>query len=405
MRTKRRAPRYAIMAGDFGKFRDRDGNAPRLVHWRVHHYLACWTDRNGWFKRRQHMLQADMAEEAGLSRTKFCGALADLVRWGFVEEVASPRDRRIYYYRVRLDRGRPEDLEEGEDGVEDGDLDEDLSSEGDKGATVAPFEEMSPPGDITGQGGMSPGGDINREQLCHQIEGEMSPGGDSSLYRGTSRTSDNPHTTTREARARVRANFGTSIDEIWDDKPDATYVLELLIGPLWSAMQRPKALGSPTAFLRKLREGIAARDLDMATLERARTIVFEARTVMPDLPQLIEFCEDAKRQTERVDSQCKRSARVNRADRVPADPPVAARTEALRERLRRRLGREVSDGWFAELECERIDAAVLTVSVPLRFLKNWIINHFAIELTECATAEFVGISRVEVVARVEARAA
>lgn len=147
MRTKRRAPRYAIMAGDFGSFRDRDGSAPRLVHWRVYHYLACWTDRNGWFKRKKHMRQADMAKEAGLSRSKFSAALADLVRWGFVEERASPSDGRICYYRGRLDRGPPEGFEVGGcDVVDDGDPEDDLDDD---------------------------------------LSGEMSPGGDPSLYRGS----------------------------------------------------------------------------------------------------------------------------------------------------------------------------------------------------------------------------
>lgn len=378
----KRAARYAIIPGDFATFVDEAGRAPRLVHYRVLLYLGSWTDRNGWFKRRQHMLQADMAEEAELSRTKFCGALADLVRWGFVEQVASARDKRISYYRVRMDRGRPEvEDDEGEDDP-----------------------EMSPGGDITPEpdepSDVSPGGDINREQLCHQIEGETSPGGDTTLYRGTKVPLDNPLTTTRDAEAgareerqeEVRKRFGQMLAELWAEKPEAGYVIELFIGPLHRAKKRAGGVEDYRAFLADIRDGLAAKDFDIATLARALQLAADDRNVMPSRPQCLAYCERAKTEIalERQAFALKRKGEVMRE----ANPEFAARTQALHERLRNRLGRAVFDEWFEGLQCRRLEGTTLVVSVPIKFLANWIRSHYEVELTECAIAEFPVAQRV-----------
>jgi hypothetical protein len=382
MRSKKRtAPRYAIVPGDFVLFVDEDGNRPRLVHYRVLLYLASWTDRHGWFKRKQHMLQTDMAEEAQLSRPKFCSALNDLLKWGFVEQHVSQRDGRIAYYRVRMDRGLPED---GDDEAEDGDL--------------------SPLGNIVwgeeGAGNVSPGGDINREQLCHQVRTDQSPGGNSCLYRDTNRISHNPLTTTRVASANVCVKFGKTIENIYSEKPELAYVIDTFLGPLFASTRQPTGVESFPAFLRAIRDAIGERELSVSVLERARKLASAKRTVMPALPECLAFCDQAKIFVEAERAACAqaRSAEQRREKRLP-DPLVATRVDALRERLRNRLGRKVFEAWLQELECERIDGAVLVVSVPTAFTKRWIDEHFSQALRECAASEFSGIGEVQVVVR------
>ena len=351
MRPKKRtAPRYTIIPADFVSFVDKDGKPPRLVHYRVLLYLGCWTDRHGWFRRKQHTLQADMAAEAHLSRSKFCSALNDLLKWGFVDQHVSQRDGRIAYYRVRMDRGLPED---SDDEAEDGDL--------------------SPLGDIVwgegGAGNVSPGGDINRKQLCHQVRTDQSPSGDTCLYRDTNRISHNPLTTTRVARANVCVKFGKAIENIYSEKPELAYVIDTFLGPIFASTRQPAGVESFPAFLRAIRDAIGERELSISVLERARKLASAKRTVMPALPECLAFCDQAKAIVEAEHAACA-LARATEQRRETPDLVVAARADALRGRLRNRLGCKVFEAWLQKLECERIDGAVLVVSVPTSFIKN-----------------------------------
>ena len=58
------------------------------------------------------------------------------------------------------------------------------------------------------------------------------------------------------------------------------------------------------------------------------------------------------------------------------------------------------------LEAERLEGAVLTVSVPDRFVANWVGSHYSVELEQQARAEFGDhVGRVAIVVRGEARVA
>lgn len=169
MSKKRPAPRYSILPGDFADFRDKDGNPPRLVHFVTLFYLGRYTDRAGWFKRS--LKQDEMAEEVGLSRQKFCAALNDLIEWGFVERKPSKKSKRVFYYRVLMDRAEP---------IEDDD--DELSPDGD----ISQSDAKSPDGDSGAQQEMSPSGDTSivttRLRQSHQAVTEKSPPGDTALY-------------------------------------------------------------------------------------------------------------------------------------------------------------------------------------------------------------------------------
>lgn len=81
---------------------------------------------------------------------------------------------------------------------------------------------------------------------------------------------------------------------------------------------------------------------------------------------------------------------------VTARPPAKLEGQKVRTMLRKRLGEDIYTSWFNALEFERFEAGVVEVSVPVKFLRNWIQTHYISDLLECCQAEFVGAEKVEV---------
>ncbi len=81
-----------------------------------------------------------------------------------------------------------------------------------------------------------------------------------------------------------------------------------------------------------------------------------------------------------------------------ATPAVDLATRGLKVRsvLRARLGEDVFTSWFASIEFDRLDNGTLHVSVPVKFLKNWIQSHYSDDLLASCKTEFKQIERVEV---------
>lgn len=75
------------------------------------------------------------------------------------------------------------------------------------------------------------------------------------------------------------------------------------------------------------------------------------------------------------------------------------RGQRVRTLLRARLGEDVYTSWFNSLEFDSFDAGVVRVTVPVKFLRNWIQAHYAEDLLACCRAEFAEAERVEVTLR------
>jgi hypothetical protein len=116
------------------------------------------------------------------------------------------------------------------------------------------------------------------------------------------------------------------------------------------------------------------------------------------LPECLAFCDQAKAIVE-AEHAASAQARATEQRREAPDLVVAARADALRGRLRNRLGPKLVEAWLQKLECERIDGAVLVVSVQTPFIKKWIDQNFSEELRQCAASAFPGIGQVKIVAR------
>jgi chromosomal replication initiator protein len=84
------------------------------------------------------------------------------------------------------------------------------------------------------------------------------------------------------------------------------------------------------------------------------------------------------------------------------DSPVAAiadvqqHWERVRARLRALLGNDLFSSWFARLELDTIDADTVRLSAPTRFLKSWIVAHYAPQVLACWQEEQSSIQHIDV---------
>ena len=82
-----------------------------------------------------------------------------------------------------------------------------------------------------------------------------------------------------------------------------------------------------------------------------------------------------------------------------SDSGVEGRGHKVRAMLRARLGEDIYTSWFNALEFDRFDGRTVTVSVPVKFLRNWIQSHYLDAVLTCCRSEFVTAERVDVVLR------
>lgn len=75
---------------------------------------------------------------------------------------------------------------------------------------------------------------------------------------------------------------------------------------------------------------------------------------------------------------------------------LALRAPRIRAVLKAKLGDDVFTNWFGSMEFEAVDAEALCVSVPVHFLKKWIMAHYLETLLACCKSEYPEIERVEV---------
>ncbi len=69
--------------------------------------------------------------------------------------------------------------------------------------------------------------------------------------------------------------------------------------------------------------------------------------------------------------------------------------QRVRKRLRSELGEDVFSSWFGRVELEGINCATVYVSVPTRFLKNWLQSHYYDRLLNCSKKEYPQTTCIE----------
>ncbi|MEL6748323.1 MAG: DnaA/Hda family protein, partial [Pseudomonadota bacterium] len=81
-------------------------------------------------------------------------------------------------------------------------------------------------------------------------------------------------------------------------------------------------------------------------------------------------------------------ALVKSAAAVSAQPDGDdAAWQRVRSRLRAQLGDDVFTSWFAKMQLESTEGETVRISLPTRFLKNWIETHYTQELVDCCRQE------------------
>lgn len=101
----------------------------------------------------------------------------------------------------------------------------------------------------------------------------------------------------------------------------------------------------------------------------------------------------------RGETQGRSEAQPSVRSEGPATAPQEMRGQKVRKMLRAQLGDDVYTSWFQSMEFEHFDGRTVRVSVPVKFLKNWIQSHYSEALLKCCAAEFEGVENVEVVLR------
>ena len=70
--------------------------------------------------------------------------------------------------------------------------------------------------------------------------------------------------------------------------------------------------------------------------------------------------------------------------------------QRVSHRLRAELGDDLFTSWFGRMDAEDCCNLKLIVSVPTRFLKSWIENHYVTKLQKIAETEFGRLDAVQV---------
>ena len=95
-------------------------------------------------------------------------------------------------------------------------------------------------------------------------------------------------------------------------------------------------------------------------------------------------------------SEIEPSSSLNGATMSTSDDGRWAR---VKRRLRVEVGEDIFSSWFARMELEAIDGDAVRFSVPTRFLKSWILAHYAERVLACWRAEDDSIQRLDLLVR------
>ena len=71
----------------------------------------------------------------------------------------------------------------------------------------------------------------------------------------------------------------------------------------------------------------------------------------------------------------------------------------MKNRLRTELGDDVFTSWFARMELDAVEKGAVRLSVPTRFLRNWIQSHYSEKVLGNWQAEDTDITRLELSVR------
>lgn len=83
-------------------------------------------------------------------------------------------------------------------------------------------------------------------------------------------------------------------------------------------------------------------------------------------------------------------------DSIDGKMNAAQHGNKIKTLLRARLGEDIFTSWFKSMDFEGFEGETVRVSVPVKFLRNWIQNHYSADLLECCRVEFPEAAHVDV---------
>ncbi|MDX2263650.1 MAG: chromosomal replication initiator protein DnaA [Hyphomicrobiales bacterium] len=78
-----------------------------------------------------------------------------------------------------------------------------------------------------------------------------------------------------------------------------------------------------------------------------------------------------------------------------AEATIENKWRRIQTRLRAELGEDVFTSWFGRVELDAYDGRIVQISVPTKFLRNWLQSHYSDRLLACCNAELNGASKLE----------
>ena len=78
---------------------------------------------------------------------------------------------------------------------------------------------------------------------------------------------------------------------------------------------------------------------------------------------------------------------------------MEGRSAKVRAVLKAQLGEDIYSSWFNAMEFDSFDGRVVKVSVPVKFLRTWILSHYSDQLLTACKSGFKTVERVEVLWR------
>jgi chromosomal replication initiator protein len=121
-------------------------------------------------------------------------------------------------------------------------------------------------------------------------------------------------------------------------------------------------------------------DNEFAEQAMFKHVETSARAAAERAPHKHDFAGDSSRDQVMLNSDNERWSRVKR-------------------RLRAEVGEDIFSSWFARMDLVSVDETGVCLSVPTRFLKSWILSHYAERVVACWKAEQPEIERVELIVR------
>jgi chromosomal replication initiator protein len=83
---------------------------------------------------------------------------------------------------------------------------------------------------------------------------------------------------------------------------------------------------------------------------------------------------------------------------------LRSKWQRIQQRIRAELGDDLFNSWFGRMELDSYSNGQLLLSVPTRFLKSWVENHYVGKLQKAVTAEIAGVSHVTLRVRTQGQA-